>query len=104
MTAWHTCIEYRNCSLLPNGVIIGLGGGVVEGLHLLNTCTQIDTISSEGCDGTEISCCSSLAVGIQNDSLPSSTNVFAANSRISSSIAKKLYGFLGGTKSGDLFN
>lgn len=73
-----------------------------EDSHLLNFCTQITTRSSDGCVGTGISCSSSFAVGIQNDSLPFSTRVAAAKARISSSMAKKLYGFFGGTKSGEL--
>ena len=47
----------------------------------------------------ESSMSSSLAVGIHIESLPPSTNITSANSRMSSSIASKLYGFLGGMKS-----
>lgn len=53
-------------------------------------------ISRHGCVGILISWSSSFAVGIQKERRPSSTKERAAKSRMSSSMAKNEYGFLGG--------
>ena len=66
-----------------------------KSLHLLNSWTQTTTSRRQGCDGTAISCSWSLAVGIQKLSRPPSTSVAAEKSRMSSSMARKLYGLLG---------
>lgn len=63
---------------------------IVLDSHLLNGCMHSLTICSLRFCGIRISTSSSFAVGIHIDSLPSSTNVEAANSRTSSSIASKL--------------
>jgi len=54
-------------------------------------------IARQRCLGGSISSSLSFDVGIQKDSRPLSTSDKAANSRMSSSMARKLYGLLGGT-------
>lgn len=66
-------------------------------VHLLKSWAHTTTTSRQGCAGTGISCSSSFAVGIQNESLPLSTRVSDAKARMSSSMVRKLYGFFGGT-------
>lgn len=48
------------------------------------------------CCGARISSSFSFDVGIQKESLPLSTSDKAANSKMSSSMTRKLYGLLGG--------
>lgn len=65
-------------------------------LHLLNACVHAATSSRQGWSGMSICSPSALEVGIQKASLPSLTSVLAAKARMSSSIARKPYGFFGG--------
>ena len=65
-------------------------------VHLLKTWMAEDTSSRASCWGTPSSTSSSLAVGIQIETLPSSTRNTAAKCKISPSIASRLYARFGG--------
>jgi hypothetical protein len=64
--------------------------------HLVKTCLQEVTSSKLGWKGTGSSCSSSLAVGIQKQSLPPSSSEATAKASRSSMIATSPYGFFGG--------
>lgn len=63
---------------------------------MLKSWLHTATICRHGWVGGWISSASSLEVGIQKARRPPSRRVAAAKERMSSSMARKLYGFLGG--------
>ena len=65
-------------------------------VHLLKTWMAEDTSSRASCWGIPNSTSSSLAVGIQIETLPSSTRNTAAKCKMSPSIASRLYARFGG--------